>query len=267
MNVQSSVSTVFRLLARPRGAAVVLLVALGAAALGAKCIERTSTYVDQDGYTHIVGQMTNDTDVMATRLMLTGTLYDANGGVVAQKTAPICPPDSQPHSQTAFDIRFDNPGIPPWTRYDVRPASAVTIDQPLPDPQVIMFFGQAARFTQPLIEPGLTVSPNDVFFTFRLRNQSNNTYAGVQGCAAVYDQSGNVVFVTSSELIHQNVDGSIVPAVLGPQELTQVFWIARNVPKGPTQVRVWFWFGQKDAPTSAYQFVSTDMITIEPITP
>jgi hypothetical protein len=33
------------------------------------------------------------------------------------------------------------------------------------------------------------------------------------------------------------------------------------------QVRAWLWFGAKDAPTSAWQFVQTPFITIETIRP
>ncbi|HZP56849.1 MAG TPA: hypothetical protein VFC53_04760 [Dehalococcoidia bacterium] len=266
MQLKSLPHTWLRSIARPRSAALVLLAAIGMAALGARCIERTSTYVDQDGYTHIVGQMVNDTDIQGTQIMLQGTLFDANNNIVAQKTAPTCPPDTQPHQQTTFDIRFDNPGIPAWTRYDVRPISGITLTQPLPDPHVVALLSDAARFTSPLILPGLTVTPNDVFLTFRLRNQSSNTYSGVQGCAAVFDQQGKVVFVSSSEIIEEN-NGLIGPATLHPQELVDVFMSARNVPKGPVQVRAWLWFGPKGAPTSAYQFVTTGMITIQNIAP
>lgn len=244
-----------------------LLLCAGVLAVAARCIDRTSTYVDADGYTHITGEMVNDTDIQGTQIMLQGTLFDANGGVVAQKVAPTCPPDTQPHQQTTFDIRFDNPNVPPWTRFEARPISGKAQSSPLPDPQVVLFFSDAIRFTSPPLIPGLPISTKDVYFTFRLRNQSSNTYNGLQGCAAIFDSAGNVVFVTSEELTQQNTDGTIGPAVVGPQALGDVFMLAKNVPVGPVQVRVWLWFGPKGAPTSQYQFISTGMITIRPVTP
>ena len=126
----------------------------------------------------------------------------------------------------------------------------------------MLFFSDAIRFTLPPVIPDFPITDKDVFFAFDVRNQSNNTYTGVQGCAAVYDQTGPVVFVDTSEVVQENPDGSVVPAVLGPQRLTSIFWAAQDVPKGPVQVRAWLWFGPKGAATSAYQFVSTGMITI-----
>ncbi|HYM14512.1 MAG TPA: hypothetical protein VEZ14_03060 [Dehalococcoidia bacterium] len=247
--------------------APVLLLAAGALALGARCIDRTSTYVDADGYTHITGEMVNDTNVQGTRIMLRGTLTDANGNVVATKDAPTCPPDTQPNQQTVFDIRFDNPNVPAWTTFNVRPISGIALPTALPDPQVVLFSSQAVRFTSPPLIPGLPISTKDVFFTFSLRNQTNNTYTGVQGCAAIYDQTGKVVFVTSDEIVQQNPDNSIGTAVVEPQLLTDVFMVAKNVPVGPVQVRVWLWFGPKGAPTSQYQFITTGMITIQAVAP
>lgn len=250
-----------------RALTVGLLLGAAALVLGARCIDRTSTYVDADGYTHITGEMVNDTDIQGTQIMLRGTLYDAAGNVVATKDAPTCPPDTQPRQQTVFDIRFDNPNVPPWTKFDVRPISGKTLTSPLPGPGVVVLLPEAFRFTSPYVTPGLTISTKDVYFRFRVRNQTNSTISGVQGCAAVYDQAGNVVFVDSTEIIEQNVDGSISPATLDAQWLGYVYMVAKDVPAGPVQVRAWLWFGPKGAPTSPVQFVSTSLITIQPIAP
>lgn len=253
------------LASRWRLVAVCVLAFVAFAALGARCIERTNTYVDKDGYTHIVGEMVNDTDISGSAIMLRGTLYDDAGNVVAQKDAPTCPPDTQPQNQTAFDIRFDNPGIPPWSRFTVQAVSGRALDAPLPDPDVVLFSSDAVRFEGVPPIPGLGITDNDVFFTFNVRNRSNNAYT-VQGCAAVYNQSGKVVFVKSTELIQRAPGGGIQPAVLVNVGVPgNVFMVARDVPKGPVQVRAWLWFGSKDAPTSGYQFVSTGLITIQTI--
>ena len=246
---------------------LLLLLAGAALALGARCIERTSTYVDSDGYTHITGQMVNDTDTQGIQMMLQGMLFDATGNVVATKTGPTCPPDSQPHQQTVFDIRFDNPNLPPWDHFSVQPVSGKAQSDPLTDPKVVLFFAEAIRFTAPIHYPGVDISPNDVFFRFQVRNQTNNSYAGVQGCSAVYDQMGKVVFVDQREITEQTGPNSIGPVTVLPQELASVFMVAKNVPKGPVQVRAWLWFGPKGAPTSQYQFVSTQMMTIQSVAP
>ncbi len=254
------------LLTRPR-IAPLLVIALAVSALGAKCIDRTSTYVDSDGYTHITGEMVNDTNIQGTNIMLQGTLLDDAGNVVATKTAPTCPPDTQPHQQTAFDIRFDNPNVPPWTHFEVRPISGKALDAPLPDPKVVMFFSDAIRYTAPYVTPDITITPNDVFFVFRVRNQSTTRYPAVQACAAVFDQGGNIVFVNTSELVAIDNAGHIQPGSLDANELTDLYWNARNVPKGPVQVKVWLWFGEKGAPTSAYEFVTTGLISIRSVAP
>lgn len=238
------------------------VVVLGILASAARCIERTSTYVDSEGYTHITGEMVNDTGTQGTKMLLQGTLFDANGAVVAQKTAATCPPDSQPHQQIAFDIKFDNPIVAPWTRYEVVPLGGKALPTPLPDPRVVIFSSEAIRFTQPLQLPGLSITTKDVFLGFELRNQSDDFFFGVQGCVAVYDQAGKAVYVKGEEMLG-DYGGIYLPAILGPQERTSVFMVATDVPKGPVQVRAWLWFGDKDDETSDYQFVSTGLVTIQ----
>ena len=243
-----------------------LLAVAAIASMGARCIERTSVHVDKDGYTHITGEMVNDTRVQGTRIMLRGTLYDAADNVIATKDAPTCPPDTQPDQQTVFDIRFDNPSIPPSARYDVRPISGVTLESPLPSPDVVLLFNEAARFEGLPPIPGLGITDDDVLFGFRGRNRSSSTHTGVQGCSAVYDNEGKVIHVQSRELIQVNDAGLPEPAVMTPAGPYEVFMIAKDVPKGAQQARVWLWFGNKDAGTSQYQFVSTPFITIQTIT-
>lgn len=252
---------------RSKRVATVCALALAAVlALGARCIDRTHTYVDSDGYTHITGEMVNDTSVQGVQVMLRGTLFDAQGRVVAQKDAPTCPPDTQPNQQTVFDIRFDNPNVPPWTTFDVRTISGKALPAPLPSPQVVLFFADAARFVGLPPLPGVGITDKDVILAFNVRNQSAQTYDGIQGCAAVYNQAGNVTFVTSSEIVQRDASGNVGPAVLGNAGPGTVFMIAKNVPPGPIQVRAWLWFGPKGAPTSQYQFVATNLITIQTIT-
>ena len=103
----------------------------------------------------------------------------------------------------------------------------------------------------------------DVFFAFDVRNRSGVTLNGVQGCAAVYDNFGNVIAASSNEIITVDGAGTPHPASLGSAAPGTIFMIAKDVPKGPTQVRAWIWFGPRGAATSQYQFVSTPFITIQ----
>ncbi|MBF6599330.1 MAG: hypothetical protein IVW36_02330 [Dehalococcoidia bacterium] len=246
---------------RPAVVAVFAFVAF--LAIGARCIDRTSERVDSSGYTHISGEMVNDTNIQGKQIMLRARLLDGQGNVVAQKDGPTCPPDAQPNQQTMFDLRFDNPNVPPHASYDVRPISGITLPQPLPRPQVVVLQTAAVRYeTNP---PFSDLTNKDVLFAFNIRNQSDQSYSGIQGCTAVYDQSGNIVFGSSDELTQQSANGAPEPATLGPQNLVSVFMEAKDVPVGPVQVRAWLWFGPKGAPTSSVQFISTPFITIQTI--
>jgi hypothetical protein len=244
--------------------AVVAALALSAAlGLGAKCIQGTSVHVDKDGYTHVTGEMANETDIQGTQIMLRASLYDDAGNVVATKDSPTCPPDTQPHSLVMFDIRFDNPNVPAFSRYDVRPISGKTLTAPLPDPNVAVLQTDAIRFQGVPNLPGLQITDKDVLLQFGVRNRSGQTITGVQGCAAVYDQHGNVVAAFTGELTSVDANGTPSPAVFGTDEPATAYMIVKDVPTEPTQIRAWLWFGDKGAPTSPWQFFSTPLITIQ----
>lgn len=246
-----------------RTVAIALLALTAALGLGAKCIQGTSVHVDKDGYTHITGEMVNDTDVQGVRIMLRATLSDEQGNVVATKDGPTCPPDTQPHSLVMFDIRFDNPNVPPWATYDVRPISGQALTAPLPDPDIAVTRTEAIRFEGIPPIPGLPISDNDVLMAFGVRNRSGQVLDGVQGCAALYDNHGAVVAANTGELTELDEYNVPHPATFHTEAPATAFFIFKDVPKGPTQVRGWLWFGPKGAPTSAYQFFSTPLITIQ----
>ena len=244
-----------------------LLIAGAVMALGARCIERTTVYVDKDGYTHIVGEMVNETAVQGTAMMLQGTLYDSQDNIIAQKIVPTCPPDTQPNSQVVFDVRFDNPSVPPHARYDVRAVGGKALPNLLPSPDVVILRTDAIRFEGFPPIPELGISDSDVLFQFGARNRSGVPLAGIQGCAAVYNSAGDVTRVVIEELIQLDDNGNPVPAVMGSEAPGQVFMVANDVPPGALQVRAWLWFGPKGAPTSQWQFVQTPFITIQTIRP
>lgn len=238
------------------------LAALAAISMGAKCIQATDVHVDKDGYTHVTGEMVNDTNIQGTKIMLRATLYDGQGNVVATKDGPTCPPDTQPHNLSMFDIRFDNPNVPPWATYDVRPISGEAKTAPLPDPDIAVTGTEAIRFEGIPPLPGLRINNNDVLMAFGVRNRSGHVLEGVQGCAAVYDNHGNIIAANTGELTQLDANGAPEPAVFITERPQTAFFIFRDVPAGPTQVRGWLWFGPKGSPTSAYQFFSTPLITI-----
>lgn len=246
-----------------RTAVLAALAALAVFGMGAKCIQATNVHVDKDGYTHVTGEMANDTNIQGIKIMLRATLYDDQGNVVATKDAPTCPPDTQPHSLNMFDIRFDNPSVPPWATYDVRPISGQALTAPLPDPDIAVTSTDAIRFEGIPPLPGLRIKDNDVLMAFGVRNRSGHVLDGVQGCAAVYDNHGNIIAANTGELTELDASGAPQPAVFHTEAPETAFFIFRDVPVGPTQVRGWLWFGSKGAPTSAYQFFSTPLITIQ----
>ncbi|MEX2245269.1 MAG: FxLYD domain-containing protein [Dehalococcoidia bacterium] len=243
--------------------ALAVLGLAGVLTLGARCIERTYVYVDADGYTHITGRMVNETDIQGGQLMLRGTLFDAAGNVIATKDAPPCPPDLKPHGEIIFDIRFDNPGIPPHARYEVRPISGLAFSDPKPNPDIVLFFADAVRFEDIPFPPGiLPFDSDDVLFGFDLRNRTDNRYP-VQGCSAVFDNQGQIIDAESVELLRFDQEFNGTPAIIQPQEHAFVSMIAEDVPRGPVQVKAWLWFGTKGSPTSQWQYVETGLITIQ----
>jgi hypothetical protein len=246
-----------------RAAALTMLLSLAFAALGARCIEATHVHVDRDGYTHITGEMVNETGIQGTNITLRATLFDDGGNVVATKDGPTCPPDTQPHSTIMFDIRFDNPDVPPWSTYDVRPISGKALAAPLPDPDIAVIEMEAIRFEGIPPIPGLFLSNDDVLMAFNVRNRSGHVLEGVQGCAAVYDNHGAIIAANTGELISVDENGLPHPAQFHTEAPETAFFLFKDVPIGSSQVRGWLWFGPKAAATSQYQFFSTPLITIQ----
>jgi hypothetical protein len=240
------------------------LLLVGILALGARCIENTSERVDKDNYTHLMGEFFNDTDIQGTQIMVRGTLFDAANNVVASKDSPICPPDSGPHAQSVFDIRFDNPGVPPHTRFEVRPIAGKTLDVPLPHPNVVVLDTDAIGFEGIPPIPGLPFSDEDVFFRFGVRNRSTTEYVGIQACAAAYNNTGKVVAVGIDEVVGADAGGNLIsPATLPYNQRIDLFLSIDEVPPEAVLVRGWLWFGRKGDPTSAYQAIMTPPITIQ----
>ncbi len=210
--------------------------ALAVVALGARCIENTSIYVDGAGYTHIVGNMTNETDISASTVTLRGQLFDGDGNVIAETTGILCPMTVQPHSQNAFDLRFDQQGLPAAASFDVRPIAGTTLDHPLTDPHLALADFRAFRVNGTLQALGF------------VHNNGSQRYPEARYCSAAYDASGVVVNVQASP-----VDGG----ALGPGQVLKVPIVWSVLPASATQLVVWISVGP------GTQWVVSDRLPIQ----
>ncbi len=231
---------------------VTALAGFAALAVGARCIENVSLQTDSEGYRHLVGEMYNDTEVQGTGIVVKGTLLDAAGNVIAEKQAPLCPPVSHPHSQGVFDIKFDQLGLPQPASWSVRVVDGRTQASPLPDPNVLVLKTIAAWWGE------------DVIFAWQLRNRSQTPYTGLQGCAAVYNNAGQVVDADVGPFGTLTEDGEWIPGGVLVTTTSMVFyWLMEDVSPDAALVRGWLWF-EGPAGTSGYQFSMTPKITIQP---
>lgn len=256
--ISSSVAIGSRRLACVTAAAV-----LAVLSLGARCIENTSVSVDENGQTHIYGEMYNDTEVQGSAILLNGVLLDANGGVIAEKSAPLCPPDSQPGKQSVFDIEFDQPNLPPHASYKVTAIGGKALNAPLPDPQVIVLQTDAIQLIGVPEFPGFPFENGDVFFRFGLRNRSRTVYTGLQGCAAAYNNAGQVISTSADTFGGFDEEGDFVAGQLRFEAREDFLMFMGDVPSTAAYVRGWLWFGEEGAATSAYQFIMTGPITLQ----
>jgi hypothetical protein len=220
-----------------RRATVIGAVALLAvAAMGAKCIENDQVYTDSEGYTHVVGEMVNETDVSATTVTLSAKLFDAQGNLLAETTGSLCPVSVQPNSRSVFDLKFPNPNIPNIDHYEVRPIAGTTIAQPLPDPDIFLI-----RFYAERIGPLVVVAG-------QVRNDSGVSYPDTRLCAAVYNNLGKVI-----RTLDMPIEG-----VLTPGQALIFSGILPDVPEEAVQFRLWFSTG-----SSGTQFEISDKVTIQ----
>ncbi len=212
-----------------------LLFALAVTSVAARCIEDDSIYVDEGGYTHIVGHMTNETDIAASSVTLRGQLFDAGGNVYAETTALLCPMSVQGKSQNAFDLRFPQPNLPRPARYEVRPISGNTIAGSLPASHLA--FQDLAAYR---VEGTLAVAGS-------VRNDGASTYSELLYCSAAYDAGGKMLRMQWSPL-----QGSLAP---GQTLRVPVVWPV--LPPEATHVSIWVAVGP------SAQWLKSDKIAIQ----
>jgi hypothetical protein len=159
-------------------AAVLTVVALGA--LGAKCIENDSLYRDEDGDWHIVGEIHNETQVQGAGMIIGGTLFDAQGNVLATAQAPACPMELTPGTFSVYDVEFFNSdNVPQPASYKLNVLAGKALPAPLPVLEATVNDLAAER-------SGDTVTLTGTIRV--LRPYDGDFY----GCAAFYDGAGKV---------------------------------------------------------------------------
>ncbi|MEX2224904.1 MAG: hypothetical protein WEB52_00490 [Dehalococcoidia bacterium] len=220
------------------------------AALGARCVENTSVRVDADGYTHIYGEIYNDTEIQGHSMRIHGRLLRSDGSVIAEQDAPLCPPELPPHSQTFFDICFDSPNLPPSASFDVRMVGGTASDAGLPDPR-IRLLGTSASFSQ-----GRATLRMDI------RNESGVEYFNLNACIAGYDAAGKVIAANSNPLQNYNDQGTPIPGGLGSAP-DYVLMHLDDAPADLRTVRGWFWIAQDPTNTrGTYRPLMTGLVVV-----
>jgi hypothetical protein len=202
--------------------------------LGARCIEGTSVYVDDGGYTHIVGTFVNESDISASTVTLNAKLFDAQGHVYAEVNDLMCPISVQPQSENVFDLRFLSPNLPAPARYEVRPISGKTLATQLPDPRVQLVDTAAYRVDGTLAVAGSAT------------NSGTSSYNDLRYCSAAYDGRGTVLKIQTSP-----VQGPLAP---GQTLRLPIVW--SELPDSAAYLRVWLVVGE------SFQWVSTDLLPI-----
>ena len=218
-----------------RIAALLVLCSLAFVATSAKCIEHDKMYVDSEGYTHVVGLVTNETDISASTMTLQAKLFDAANNVVAETTGLLCPEAIQPTSQNVFDLRFPNPNVPNVVRHEVRPISGKTLVGPLPPSEVFLI-----RFYAERVGPGVVV-------VGQVRNDSGRNYFDTALCAGFYDNKGDVIRVLSHP----------IEGILTPGQALIFTGGLEDVPPEAVQFQLWFSVGPD------FQWVNSTKITIQ----
>jgi hypothetical protein len=228
-------------------ATLLLVATLG---LGARCVENTSIRVDAQGYTHIYGEIYNDTDIQGHQMLIHGRLLRPDGSVIAEQSAPLCPPDLPPHGQTQFDIRFDQPNLPAAASFDVRMAAGAASDAALPDPRI------------QLLSSGARLEQAQAVLRMDIKNNSGVEYFNLNACVAGYDAAGRVVAANGTTLQNYNEQGTPIAGGLGPAPDYALLRL-HDVPAEVRSMRGWLWIAQDSTNVrGAYRPVMTGLVPL-----
>jgi hypothetical protein len=219
-------------------------------ALGARCVENTSTRVDSEGYSHVYGEMYNETNIQGYGMLLRARLLAADGSVIAEQDGTLCPPDLAPQQHTVFDIRFGTPNLPAPSSFDVRAIAGQASDVQLPDPKIALLGASATR------QQGQAVLRMDI------KNNSGMEHVNLNACVAGYDSAGKVIAARSVPLQNFNDQGTPIPSGLGPNPDYALLRI-QDPPAGLVTMRGWIWLAADTTNADqAYRAVMTDLVAL-----
>lgn len=222
-------------------------------ALGARCVENTSVRVDSEGYTHVYGEMFNDTDIQGYHMLLRARLLAANGSVIAEQDGPLCPPDLPPHQHTVFDVRFETPNLPPAASFDVRAIAGQASDAVLADPQITLLGASTSR------------QSGDAVLRVDVKNNSGVEYFNLNACVAGYDAAGKVIAARFFPLQNKNDSGTPIPGEGLGSTADYALLRLPSPPAGVVGLRGWIWLAQDASNTSqAYRPVITELVPLAP---
>jgi hypothetical protein len=224
-----------------RFGAVAVFLVVAFSAIGAKCIENETLYRGDDGDWHLVGEIHNETQVQGAGMIIGGTLFDAQGNVLATAQTPACPYELSPGTFSVFDIRFHNSsGVPQPASYKINVLAGKALPGPLPVLEATVNNLTATR-------SGDTVT---IEGTIRLLRPYSGDFSG---CAAFYDSAGNVLREWTIFGF-----GPIPDTDPQPLELPLPF-----VPDEATDVRFWLVGPGSEPLASDYATVPSELIDID----
>jgi hypothetical protein len=88
-------------------------------------------------------------------------------------------------------------------------------------------------------------------------------YSGAQGCAAAYNNAGQIVATSTTPFFQIGPNGEIMDAVWVNNRRLDIYMDILDVPPEAAYVRGWLWIGREGDTTSQYQFIMTPPITIQ----
>jgi hypothetical protein len=227
-----------------RAAAAIVVAALGIAGVGARCIENVTVRIDGDGYTYLLGEIYNDTEIQGSEMVLQATLFDGGHNVIATKAVDVmCPGDLAPHSHSAYAVRFDQPGLPPYASYEVRPVAGRALAEPA-SASGVEILSASAHWTPRTARENVAISVS-------ARNGGAHAVTGVALCGVTYDGEGRVRSVTSQQRAVTIAAGD-----------TKRFDFTLRGQGGAATARAWLWFPGPTPGTSRYLPLITDPLPI-----
>jgi hypothetical protein len=229
-----------------RIAFAIVLASMAVVAMGARCVENSIVRTDGQGYTYLLGEIYNDTDVHGSEMTFRATLFDGAGGLMAAKDVMLCPGDLAPQSHVAYAVRFDEPHLPSPARFEVRPVAGRALERPAPASGIRV--ASAGAVWRPGSRERLTVH-------VALRNDGSQSVVPAM-CGVTYDLDGKVRSMSPVDPAQFHADVRLDPGE------TQAFDFSLVGQQGAETVRAWFWFPGDAPTTSVFQPAMTEQLII-----